>query len=655
MPYAVKVEVAFNAGYKTPAVDRAWTDITSYVDVEAVGNALSIAYGRADELSTTDANRLTNLTLDNKDGRFTFDKASSPYYPNVKVGRPIRVTVTAGATTSVRYTGYVEEWPVDWPGGSSGYATARISAASRASRLGLTSAPPDYLDTEIRLEAPTYYWPMADQSSALRAAESSGGPAILNVRKLEFGYGGKSASEGVAFNVDGRPAIRVPLNDYDDSVDAAPGGLGRATFPAPVMFGPGVPGAVSLSVFIRRNSIGSGMDDTILALCERSKINKTLGASIEIGAMGSRCWSWGNGSTSETGTPLIFHPALLGTDKNPHHVGITLVCNGTTVTMSSWFDGVLMGSGTSPSPILPFVLDTLDLRGGRVDVVLGRIAMWNYAVSGATFQRIARTIAGYSGDTVDERMNRVAVSWAGIPTAEVTLPGSGRALGPMGTADGLPKPLDLLREVERDEAGVLHDDRAGKLVLRPRGARYGAPVALTIDASLHRVGTDWAPKADRQGLANMGVGKSTFGNADDQVTYIDESSRDEYGDALYTVETSALDPDEPLMRAAAAVTANSQPRPRAPSVTLDVNDWLSSPTDLAALLALDIGSRVRLTNAPAQAASSSVDYYVEGYTETLDPFRWTITLNLSPSWPADSVLILDDPAMGVLDQRVLAL
>lgn len=86
----VQVEIAFDSGYTTPAADRTWTDVSEYVELE---DTIEIDFGRQDERSSADANSLS-LTLDNSDGRFTARRAASPYYPNVKVGRPIRVTVT---------------------------------------------------------------------------------------------------------------------------------------------------------------------------------------------------------------------------------------------------------------------------------------------------------------------------------------------------------------------------------------------------------------------------------------------------------------------------------------------------------------------------------------------------------------------------------
>jgi hypothetical protein len=86
----VKVEIAFDSGYATPAASRTWTDVTSYVKRDP---GINFTFGRQDERSTADANHI-DLTLINSDGRFTPGNASSPYYPNVKLGRPVRVTTT---------------------------------------------------------------------------------------------------------------------------------------------------------------------------------------------------------------------------------------------------------------------------------------------------------------------------------------------------------------------------------------------------------------------------------------------------------------------------------------------------------------------------------------------------------------------------------
>ena len=125
----VKVEIAFNAGWATPAASRTWTDVSAYVDLEKL---ITITWGRSDERSTADPNQCT-LTLDNRDGRFTAGNAGGAYYPNVKVNRPIRVKADpVDGSETVRFLRYVNGWPTEWSDGTDATAYAPISASSPA-------------------------------------------------------------------------------------------------------------------------------------------------------------------------------------------------------------------------------------------------------------------------------------------------------------------------------------------------------------------------------------------------------------------------------------------------------------------------------------------------------------------------------------------
>jgi hypothetical protein len=63
-----------------------WTDVTSYVE----SSAFSIQHGRPNEQQQCSPGTMA-FTLNNNDGRFTAGLASSPYYPNVKLARPVRL------------------------------------------------------------------------------------------------------------------------------------------------------------------------------------------------------------------------------------------------------------------------------------------------------------------------------------------------------------------------------------------------------------------------------------------------------------------------------------------------------------------------------------------------------------------------------------
>lgn len=69
-----RVEIAWTSNWRTAAVDRVWTDVSAYVELQ---DGIGIDYGRSDEVSTADANTLS-LTLDNTDGRFTWGNTIPP-------------------------------------------------------------------------------------------------------------------------------------------------------------------------------------------------------------------------------------------------------------------------------------------------------------------------------------------------------------------------------------------------------------------------------------------------------------------------------------------------------------------------------------------------------------------------------------------------
>lgn len=638
-----KVEIAWTSNWRTAAASRVWTDVSEYVELQ---DGIKIDYGRSDEVSAADANTMS-LTLDNKDGRFTWGNTASPYYPNVKLGRPIRVTATVGGSDYVRFVGYINQWPVEWPGDSAGFATTSITASSRLSRLGLDSPIVNVVAKTVASVAPDYYWPLTGPAGSTTAAESSGSPGLAlrivrRANKVTFGYDDSAAPFGAA---DSLPAVKLAAN-----AEAAAGAFGRIETSLPeVAMGPGLPGAVSIAFFMRNlepgaSSTGAGDLLTFLdpAVDEATATSVAFGLDPIVLATVSY----------PSGGSLLGHyvptPVDLERSGALHHVAATVVCDGTNITIRGYLDGVLTGTNTFAAVNLRF--SRLRLSSPQHATLVGRLAIWRSGASATSIGDLATAgLNGFSGDTTDGRLGRLA-TWAKIPAAEVTATASPIRLAGVTAADKQAEAL--MREVETAEAGVLHDNRVGNLVLRPRSERYNVAPALTIALTSDRV-SGFAPRVDRQNLANVGKGKSADGTV--EVTYTDEASRDDYGDAAYDVETTALSDAEPLHLISWVVNSNSQPRPRAPSVRLSVIDWIGS-AELAALLGVDIGSVLRLTAAPSQApGAASADYFVEGYTEEIGVGTWVISPNLSPSWPYDATLILDSATRGLLDTNVTAL
>lgn len=770
----VAVEIAFNAGYTTPAASRTWTDVSAYVEL---ADRIDITVGRQDERSTADANTLT-LTLDNSDGRFTAARAASPYYPNVKIGRPIRVKVTPntnahpngglevdatgwysnslfsswglstmarsttrahegsasllvtwpthatgsqaganfsttigatytascwvwvpagspdprldclfsgasartslknqwvylthtfvatntihaagvqvasptagqqcwvdefmvnrGATalpytaevveTSTRFLGFIDEWPVEWDS-SDAYARATITASSRRARLGLSTKLRSMIEQEILQDDPDDYFTLGESSGSTTAADSSG-----NANDLLHATGSGAAftfGSATGPGTDGMTALELAGGQHLVSGETR-AVSGTAQSLSCFLLRSGVPAAAEtvISTDLRDGSMRSGIVVRVL-----------VSGVVEVGFMAA------GGATlvQVTGSDNVCDGAT-------HHVAVTR--SGTTWGL--YVDGALdasTGAGT-PDAITTWrpalgdsTIDLLLAPQTTFSGVIAHAAFWSSTTVSAT--RIAAHASmgavGYT-ETTDERLLRM-LGWAGIASSEVDADAGSETMTYQLTSGQ--SVVDALQEVEATEGGVLFDGADGNVKFHSRSRRYTATAAVTLDMTSQHVGADYAPKLDRSTLANdVEVSNPTTEQA---ARAVDTSSRDEYGEAT-TSATSVADSYAALQQKAAWLLASyAEPRSRVPSLTVDVLAHQGLTPSAHDLLALTVGDLLAVTNAPTQADTTDTAYFVEGYSEQIGPESYSITFNLSPTYPTLDVLILDDPARGLLD------
>jgi len=607
---AVTVEIAFNAGYTTPAASRSWTDVSGYVELE---DLISIARGREDEFGTTNANSLS-LTLDNKDGRFTATRAGSPYYPNVKIGRPIRVTVTPpGGTASVRFLGYIDSWPVAWDN-TDVFAKATVSATSRTARLGEGVELRSIIEEEYGVDNPLAHWTMGDPAGASSASDSSGNSAA----PLSKSGSGGSITFGNATGpgTDGLTAAEfvTTTSEYSASLSEAVSAWTIEMFyngtdnPTGPFYG-GFAGVI-------------GESDTTLFINDAGTLSSLL----------------------LTGTSSI-------TDGSTHHIAMTH--DGSTVTL--YVDGAAQDSGAASAPSFPeswrFYLSAADAAK-----TVAHVAVYNTALSPtriAAHADAGRT--GFAGDTAAARIERYA-GYADILAAEVNAETGATTLthiDPTGVTA-----IDMMRKVESTEGGVLFDGKDGTLVFHGRGHRYDAVSEFTVYASLGQVGEGVQPTVDRSALRNDVTSALADGTVTARVK--DDSSIDDYGLGRDSVELHTADVDAPYARATWLTNSYKEPSVRIGSLEVDVMGMVGSlygsglygsgpyGANLPAFLASDIGSRFTVADMPSQAAETTTDYFIEGYTETIGVGTWTATLNVSPARVFE-VFTLDDATLGQIN------
>lgn len=606
----VRVEIAFNAGQRTPASLYTWTDVSDYVELH---EGITIAWGRQDERSTADANQLA-LTLDNSDGRFTFGKTTGPYGTGVKLDRPIRVILDPVDGPEVEYfRGYVNEWPTEWDG-TDAYAKCTITASSRLSRLGLQAKRQSIIEEAILADSPAAYYTLGEPSGATRAYDSSGSAAEL------LAVVGPSTEAAVVFGsatgpgTDGLTAVQVQGTTDAGGVVAGQylatvfaGGTTAYTFECFFLLDPGT--FTTTGVLIKVKYVG---------------IDVVLGATV-----GGAIYGQHGATVVSSGSTYL--------DGRTHHAAITW--DGATLTV--YVDGVSVGSSgvatalTSPADMLV---------GNGLTGVLAHVARYTSGLSAT--QVLAHSTAGltgFAGETTDARLRRYA-AMAGIPAAEVNAEAGSTTVWHIDTTGK--QIVELMRVMETTEGGVLFDGRDGTLTMHNRAHRYVLASSYALNMAEGEIEQGYTPKADRTGLLN----DITVKNPDGSITAhrSDAASINDYGLVHTDIETASQDVNQPLALASWLLYKYKDPKERVPSLTVDALAQVGKTPNCAAILNTKVGDKITVSNRPNQAATSSVDYFVEGGTTVIGHESLRVTFNLSPSSPEDQVLIIGDATRGVI-------
>ena len=603
----VKVEIAFNSGYNTPIASRTWTDVSSYVEL---AQGINITRGRQDEFANCDPNKLT-LTLDNRDGRFTAGKTGGAYYPNVKIGRPIRVTSTpVGGAASVRFLGYVDEWPVEWNGTDS-YAFAKISASSRMARLGFNAELRSIVEEEFLVDNPNVYYTLSEPEGSTSAANSS---PTTQPTMTQVGFG-----TDVAF----ASATGVGTDGLSAPTFAPDGKYLRTTANVTV----GVAGAWYLECFFN-----------VSASSATSFLAGTSDASLKVSALG----------ILQGGT--LVSPGAVD-DGLTHHAAY--VYSGTTRVL--YLDGVAVDStvvaaGTAPAPGPVYAGNAPGSAVAGTNYSVSHVAAGGAITAARIAAHAATATATSTTETASAAIVRLA-AYADIPAAEVS---GDSGTNPVYFIDPAGKSVvEVMRTVEETESGVLFDARDNTLTFHGRARRYTAATAFTLNVALQEVEAGIAPKLDRSALVNDVTATAADGSTSRAAN---ETSISDYGFARDTIDIASTQ-DVAYQTAAWRVATHGEPVARISSLGVDVLPLSQTRQD--SLFTLDVSSRVALSNLPTQAPATSLDFFIEGYTESIGASGdgaqfYNLDFNVSPTTGYD-VWTLEDAVYGQYDAYPLAL
>ncbi|WP_062441243.1 hypothetical protein [Herbidospora daliensis] len=266
---------------------------------------------------------------------------------------------------------------------------------------------------------------------------------------------------------------------------------------------------------------------------------------------------------------------------------------------------------------------------GLTNTAIGHISLQTSVTS---IYDLADETRGWLREPAGSRIARLCAE-NGI-TAAVT--GTGTLMG-----EQLPATLStLIQDAADADHGVLTELRTqlgyGYGV---RQGRYNQPVSLALDYAQGHISPPFKPLDDDSELTNdVTVSRSSGGSARAEKT---------------SGPNSVLAPPLGAGRYDAPVTLNlardlhcadqagwllhlgAWDEARYPTLTIDLG---ANPDLIEEVAALDSGDRITIANLPPWLPPGLADLIIDGYSETIDSFRWLWTANLSPARPWDVAL-----------------
>lgn len=633
------VQMAFGATSSTDLNSYlGWVDVTrdvQYVDGDT--NAISISpMGRSDAVTRTQPAGCS-FQLDNRAGAYS-QGPQSVNYPNIRLNIPTRVGITlSGASNTIVWRFWGAAWSMkpsfDKTGG---YAIVTLIAAGKMRQMqqGNTPVKSALLGTlsgKALNDAgfgSLAYWSLEDGTNAIQAASPIAGVSPMVATRLTLlpGWDPNLIRSDVQFGaVDGPPGSNKLPN-------FTIGGQLTGKVPA------GGSSYWRVQFMVKVNTLGSFDFVTPVRWFTADGVRYDLVAEPT-----------GSGGLTFTtvGTTAFSSPTFAVDDGEWHEWRLEAEQSGGDVNITAKIDGVsrltttLVGRTLSPVDVVDvnFGASATSFVGG-----IGHVAVWGTKFSDSVLDTV-RPISGWNGENAIARLSRIGAE-NGIPIDIV-----GTSTTTMGV-QGIDVPLNILRECEGADLGLLGDGRGAGLYYISRSARYNQPATMTLDISA--IADELEPEGDDQRIRNQYTvtrkngSSATFtqkpgpNGTDNIQTY---ASAPDGGDVNVTT-------DAPLYNMAAFLTSlGTVEGYRYPTLAID---WRRSEAvaQAANWLTMRPGGRLIIPNVNSyvsQLPNETIDLLGEGWGEQLSRLMWrTSPMNCSPARPW-TVAVLGSGSPLILD------
>jgi hypothetical protein len=521
-----------------------------------------------------------------------------------------------------RFLGEISSWPAEWSLDGSDVWTP-IQASGILRRLGQGQKP---LDSTLRRRIPSgnpvAYWPMEDDGTTTRAYSPLPNVDPASVTGLEFGSASDLVSSAPLPKLTADASLSAPIPSTMPSGAFQVEFLYNADDKAPTGEYPEVMSFSSPNGTVRRWSLalakgvgwirgyGSGTDYVV---------NQAVGIGDDVFHGWVRFRLWVRDSETTPGTvEWRVNWQDVGGDAGGYSGSYAGTAGRLSYLTAKW-GPLTEGWGIGHLMVLATASDTL--LNGSDDA--------------------------FHGETAWERLRRLAYEEK-IPLARIPGELEPERVG-YQRQDTI---LNLLDDAATADGGMLlEDSRRVGLVYRDRSSLYTQDPVLTLSYSAPGLGPELRPVDDDSAVRNditVTRDGGTSGRA-----FLEEGplsvQAPPYGIGKYdeAVTLSLAHDTQPEPVANWRLHLGTFDGARYPTVSVTFHKP-GAEVHIPAALGLKEGDLIRLTNLPAWVAHGDVDLIVEGWTETLDLYTWSIDFNCSPGGPWNTAVV-EHPTYAKVD------
>ncbi|MER5559711.1 hypothetical protein ABT071_14005 [Streptomyces sp. NPDC002506] len=531
-------------------------------------------------------------------------------------------TATTISNRKVRFAGEVPAWPVK--ADTSGRDVyVQIEAAGILRRLGQGASP---IQSAMRREfgnpARTNivaYWPCEDGTGAQSFASAHAGepPLVVYGTTTPASYTGWAASDAL-------PVFNAAPSQLRGSVPTYTG-TDYAFLRAFVYF----PSAVSATTrLLSFSTTGTARTWTVLA--------------EPGGALTLKAYDTDNSTEILNTGPISFNITGL-----PVQIGVELTRNGSgidwrilTFIITNYTNPQI--SGTLPSRTIGVVTQVrMGEDGGLDQVAFGHIAVAN---SNTAYQNTLGAMIGWTNENAPTRITRLCAEEA-VP---VSVFGTSSELLGAQHSNTL---VALLQEAAATDHGVLYEARdSTALAYRNLLSLYNQTPTATLNyAAKGQVQPPLEPVDDDQSVRNdvtvTRIGGSWGRATQNTGTMSVNSPPAGVGRYADSPSLSLAADGQAVQHASWLVHLGTVDEARYPLVNVALH---AAPSLIDTVTSLDTGARMQITNLSSRYPPGTVDLLVQGYTETLSQYLWSISFNCVPASPY-TVGVVEDALLSRAD------